>query len=450
MKKLIITAFSLIIAATAMVGCGRVSEDSTKDLPVTPVSEIKTESVDIQASTNSDGEVILDDKDENVTIETTADGEQIATIKTDDGSEVKVAVTTDDKGNKVIDTTKVVTDDGTVKKADNDSKTKVTVDDNGNVTVSTTTVDDTNSNKPVVTTTYDPTLRVPDTYIITTTYDPTIYVPDTYIITSTTPKTTTSTSKTTTSTPKTTTVTTTTSPKTTTTSTPKTTTTTTTTSPKTTTTKTTTTAPTTTTKTTTTTTAHVHNWVDVTETRTIHHNAEYATRTYWDKPCFYHGCKNLPESVFNTPGRYGDWMNLGWNDANDYMVPTFDLLLWKYGTPSNFPSYVQRFHSTEECDNFFGYSGSVLFCSTNPISGSHVPNFNPNTDIILTYDNYDLDCDAWTDLHGNAAAWDFWMYNSSADEVYPVFQEQIKVRDAWDETTTVVVGHKCTSCGATK
>ena len=41
------------------------------------------------------------------------------------------------------------------------------------------------------------------------------------------------------------------------------------------------------------------------------------------------------------------------------------------------------------------------------------------------------------------------MYNNSPDEVYPVFQEQIKVRDAWDETTTVVVGHKCTSCGAT-
>ena len=135
----------------------------------------------------------------------------------------------------------------------------------------------------------------------------------------------------------------------------------------------TTTKPKTTTAPTTTTTAHVHNWVDVTETRTIHHDAEYATRTYWDKPCFYHGCKNLPESVFSTPGRYGDWMNLGWNDANEYMVPTFDLLLWKYGTPSNFPSYVQQFHSVEECDKFFGYSNSAVFCSINPMTGSYVP-----------------------------------------------------------------------------
>ncbi len=121
MKKLIITAISLIIAATAMVGCGRVAEeDSTKNLSVTPVSEIKTESVDIQASTNSDGEVILDDKDENVTIETT-----------EDGSEVKVAVKEDAEGNIVIDTTKVVTDDGKVKKADNNFKTEVKVDSNG-------------------------------------------------------------------------------------------------------------------------------------------------------------------------------------------------------------------------------------------------------------------------------------------------------------------------------
>lgn len=446
MKKLI-TAISLIIVATAMVGCGHVSEnDSTKDLSVTPVSEIRTESVDIQASTNSDGEVILDDKDENVTIETTTDGEQIATIKNDDGSEVKVAVTTDDEGNKVIDTTKVVTDDGTVKKADDDSKTEVKVDDNGNVTVSTTSVDDTSSYTPVITSTYDPTVNKPETYVITTTYDPNV-TPKSTTTSKTTTKETTTTPKTTTSpkvttTPKTTTVTTTTSPK-------STTTTTTTTKPKTTTTKTTTT-PTTTTKTTTTT-AHVHNWVDVTETRTIHHDAEYATRTYWDKPCWYHGCKNLPESVFNTPGRYGDWMNNGiWGQDDDYMALTFDILLWKYGTPSNFPSYVQQFHSVEECDNFFGYSNSAVFCDYDPVYGHRVPTFNPKTDIILTYDNYDLDYDAWNDLHGGAAAWDFWMCNNSEDEVYPVFQEQIKVKDAWDETTTVVVGHKCTSCGATK
>ncbi|MBQ8967554.1 dockerin type I repeat-containing protein [Ruminococcus sp.] len=194
--------------------------------------------------------------------------------------------------------------------------------------------------------------------------------------------------------------------------------------------------------------AHVHNWVDVTETRVIHHDAEYATRTYWDKPCFYHGCQNLTDAHLTVPGRYGDWMNYGWEESTSYMAPTFDILLWKYGTPSNFPSYVQRFHSAEECDNFFGFSGSVLFCSTNPMTGSHVPDFNPNTDIILTYDNYDLDNDAWNDLHGSAASWDFWMYNNSPDEVYPVFQEQIKVRDAWDETTTVVVGHKCSECGA--
>ena len=136
-------------------------------------------------------------------------------------------------------------------------------------------------------------------------------------------------------------------------------TTTTTTKPKTTTTKTTTTVPATTTKTTTTT-AHVHNWVDVTETKTIHHDAEYATRTYWDKPCFYHGCQNLPESIFSTPGRYGDWMNCAWDEANVYAAPTFDILLWKYGTPSNFPSYVQQFHSVEECDKFFGYSNSAV------------------------------------------------------------------------------------------
>ena len=445
MKKLI-TAISLIIVATAMVGCGHVTEnDSTKDLSVTPVSEIRTESVDIQASTNSDGEVILDDKDENVTIETTTDGEQIATIKNDDGSEVKVAVTTDDEGNKVIDTTKVVTDDGTVKKADDDSKTEVKVDDNGNVTVSTTSVDDTSSYTPVITSTYDPTVNKPETYVITTTYDPNV-TPKSTTTSKTTTKETTTTPKTTTSpkvttTPKTTTVTTTTSPK-------STTTTTTTTKPKTTTTKTTTTAPTTTTKTTTTT-AHVHNWVDVTETRTIHHDAEYAKRRYW----LYGDLAQdgMPLSWVTIPS------NSTHLESYDGFRPTqYQLLMTWYGSWDNIPSkYVTEWITKDNCADY-GLTYNTMANYANPYTtspeGKYIGKFNPEYDVIvcISIDAFGDACDGIA--NGRAYDWhDISECYGDLDDFYlPVAEDTICVKDAWDETTTVVVGHKCTSCGATK
>ncbi len=210
--------------------------------------------------------------------------------------------------------------------------------------------------------------------------------------------------------------------------------------------------------TTTTTTAHVHNWVDITETKTIHHDAEYATRTYWTNGTWLHGCSALPiEDIINTPGRYGDWMNTYTDAHGDWgrSLTLFDFILLEYGNNSNnWPSWITYYHSEDELNNAYGCD-VVDFTDVDPYTWHRLPKFNPDTDLIVTFDYLDFINDCWqygVDNYGlNTRTWEYQeSVTDSMNEVYPVFQEQIKVKDAWDETTTVVVGHKCTSCGATK
>lgn len=74
-------------------------------------AETKVESADVESvKTNNEGEAVIDTNNDEVTITETEDGDKIATIKTEDGNEVKVAVKTNENGETVIDTTKVVKD----------------------------------------------------------------------------------------------------------------------------------------------------------------------------------------------------------------------------------------------------------------------------------------------------------------------------------------------------
>ena len=118
--------------------------------------ETKTETKEIETdliTVDDTGELVIDDKNKDVTIEKTENGEGIATIKTKTGDEVKVAVKVDDTGKVTVDNTKTVETDsktsetkvventpavGNVASDKDRSITRIEVDDQGKVVVKTT------------------------------------------------------------------------------------------------------------------------------------------------------------------------------------------------------------------------------------------------------------------------------------------------------------------------
>lgn len=122
MKKKLFIATLVAIATLSFASCGHTETSDSSSTMLT------TEQVEVEASINENGDAILNPDDSNIEIEETESGDKIATIKSKDGSEVKVAVKEDSNGNTVIDTSKVVDSNGTVKKATDDSKTAVKVD----------------------------------------------------------------------------------------------------------------------------------------------------------------------------------------------------------------------------------------------------------------------------------------------------------------------------------
>ena len=119
-------------------------EDKAKDnikqsgWGTTQKAERNEETIVTDAITTDDkGNVIIDTDNDNVSLKKNEDGTEIATIKTDNGKEVKVVVKQTEDGETIIDTSKVVNDKGEVQKATPTTKPTVTVADNGDVTVST-------------------------------------------------------------------------------------------------------------------------------------------------------------------------------------------------------------------------------------------------------------------------------------------------------------------------
>jgi len=119
-------------------------EDKTKDnikqsgWGTTQKAEQNEETIVTDAITTDDkGNVIIDTDSDNVSLKKNEDGTEIATIKTDNGKEVKVVVKQTEDGETIIDTSKVVDDKGEVQKATPTTKPTVIVADNGDVTVST-------------------------------------------------------------------------------------------------------------------------------------------------------------------------------------------------------------------------------------------------------------------------------------------------------------------------
>lgn len=410
MKKKLFIATLVAIATLSFASCGHTETSDSSSTMLT------TEQVEVEASINENGDAVLNPDDSNIEIEETESGDKIATIKSEDGSEVKVVVKEDSNGNTVIDTTKVVTDNGTVKKADNDSKTEVKVDDKGSVTVVTTipdTKESESSSKPVVTTTtYDPTVETPKS--ITTTYDPTVTPKTTTTKTTTTPKVTTAPKPTTTTEPK----------------------------------VTTTPAPTTTEAPKPTTTAHTHSWSPV--YKTVNHDAEYQTKTYWMyMPAFYQGAD--PTHISFGPNRITPTKTGWYSRYTDY-----DLLCWHYGSLENVPNeYKVEWINKDTCGNYglsssawnniakTGYDG--LSIETTDYWGNKCV-FNPNLDVLVTI-HRNASSNA-TLAYKNQFGVSFYASCDYVDDCFmAVAQEQVKIKDAWTEN--IVTGYEC-SCGAHK
>lgn len=181
MKKFI-TIIS-IIATLALTACGNTDTPKTDEIiatnsvateSTTEAEETKVESADVDSvKTNNEGEAVIDTNNDEVTITETEDGDKIATIKTEDGNEVRVAVKTNENGETVIDTTKIVKDNGKVEVAKPDEKVEVKVDANGNTTITTTTTKPTPSeDKPATTTSATTTAKVTEAPKPTTTEAP--------------------------------------------------------------------------------------------------------------------------------------------------------------------------------------------------------------------------------------------------------------------------------------
>lgn len=137
--------------------------ESVKPVVTEIVIEKKEETDSIRV--DDKGSLIVDDKSEDVTIEKTDDGTEIAVIKTEEGKEVKLVVETDDNGNKVVDTTKTITDNGTVVETEKtEEKPVITINPEGKVEVIT---------EKTITVTVAPTVKAEDTKPIETTDTPT-------------------------------------------------------------------------------------------------------------------------------------------------------------------------------------------------------------------------------------------------------------------------------------
>ena len=151
MKKamLIISILSVIFGSCSCSPINNSTTNSAESSVVETTSpennetdtEISTteETIETNVFSNDGSEIIVDTDKSNVEISETSDGTKVATVKTDDGKEVKVAVKEDESGKTVVDTSKVINDEGQVENSADSSKnkTEVKVNDDGKVTIKT-------------------------------------------------------------------------------------------------------------------------------------------------------------------------------------------------------------------------------------------------------------------------------------------------------------------------
>ncbi|MBR2304406.1 MAG: hypothetical protein IJ871_04640 [Ruminococcus sp.] len=191
--------------------------------------------------------------------------------------------------------------------------------------------------------------------------------------------------------------------------------------------------------------SHIHNWSPV--YKTVYHDAEYQTKTYWMyMPAFYQGADPTHISFGSnriTPDKTG-W----YSRYTDY-----DLLCWYYGSLENVPNeYKVEWINNDTYSNYglsssawnniakTGYDG--LSIETTDYWGNKCA-FNPNLDVLVTI-NRNASSNA-TLAYKNQFGVSFYASCDYVDDCFmAVAQEQIKTKDAWTEN--VLDHYECNGC----
>lgn len=191
--------------------------------------------------------------------------------------------------------------------------------------------------------------------------------------------------------------------------------------------------------------SHTHNWSPV--YKTVYHDAEYQTKTYWMYcPAFYQGAD--PTHIPFGPNRITPAKTGWYSRYTDY-----DLLCWYYGSLENVPNeYKVDWVNKDTCGNYglsssawnniakTGYDG--LSIETTDYWGNKCA-FNPNLDVLVTIHG-DASCKAELAYEKQFGV-SFCASSNSVDDCFmAVAQEQVKTKDAWTEN--VLDHYECNGC----
>lgn len=194
---------------------------------------------------------------------------------------------------------------------------------------------------------------------------------------------------------------------------------------------------------------HVHEWEETTET--VHHDAEYTTKTTWIR--FGRWLASMSKGTIpEGPNKY----HINYTDEFGTYTDEYDIYCWYYGSLENIPQEYIRSWIT--IDNYEEYDLTYdEFCSETTVYdlwGNKNPEFNPEYDTLICF-NAGLMTEVYYGENGikdNKLTKNYYEQNKGIPQsdgsiryfYLPAAQEQICVNEAYDET---IVHHVCTVCG---
>ncbi len=196
--------------------------------------------------------------------------------------------------------------------------------------------------------------------------------------------------------------------------------------------------------------SHIHNWSPV--YKTVYHDAEYQTKTYWmASVSFYDGghpenCPYGPNRL--TPDRDPD----GWWQRRT----SYDLLCWHYGSLEKVPNeYKMEWITKDNCTDYgisydkwcnlpsYGYDAYHGYYIADVDYWGNVTEFNPEHDVLVGIKGT-AEKKAINDYKKQFGV-SFRAGSNSIDSCYmPVAQEKVKTKDAWTEN--VLDHYECNGC----
>lgn len=196
--------------------------------------------------------------------------------------------------------------------------------------------------------------------------------------------------------------------------------------------------------------SHIHNWSPV--YKTVYHDAEYQTKTYWMyDPVFFYGdhpeyCPYGPNRL--TPDRDPD----GWWQRRT----TYDLLCWYYGSLENVPDEYKLWWITKDnCTDYgisydkwcylpsYGYDAHKGCYIADVDYWGNVTEFNPEYDVLV---GIKATAESKAEkAYKKQFGVSFSCGCSNVNDCYmPMAQVKVKTKDAWTEN--VLDHYECNGC----